>query len=148
MSVGVDFRCLLRALRLTHAGVYARGIWLNLAPDQQDALWRVEGQATKPEVEQFNLTESLVRGHLRDIPRQVRCAICLARELHLSPSDIGPILATLAERQPRSRQAAAAAAPTGSCTCRGSARSPGRHALAGAEQVQLAKLREVRTCQT
>ena len=100
MSVGVDSKCLLRALRLTHAGVYARGIWLNLAPDQQDALWRVEGQATKPEVEQFNLTESLVRGHLRDIPRQVRCAICLARELHLSPSDIGPILATLAERQP------------------------------------------------
>jgi len=67
----------------------------------QDALSRVaEGQAMKPEVEQFNLAESLVRGHLRDIPRQVRCAICLARELHLSPSDIGPILATLAERQP------------------------------------------------
>ena len=60
----------------------------------------VEGQAMKLEVEQFNLTESLVRGHLRDIPRQVRCADCLARELRLPPSDIGPILATLAERQP------------------------------------------------
>ena len=48
----------------------------------QDALSRVaEGQAMKPEVEQFNLAESLVRGHLRDIPRQVRCADCLAREL-------------------------------------------------------------------
>ena len=67
----------------------------------QDALSRVaEGQAMKPEVEQFNLAESLVRGHLRDIPRQVRCADCLARELHLPPSDVGPILAALAERQP------------------------------------------------
>jgi len=38
----------------------------------QDELSRVaEGQAMKPEVEQFNLAESLVRGHLRDIPRQV-----------------------------------------------------------------------------
>jgi hypothetical protein len=67
----------------------------------QDALSRVvEGQAMKPEVEQFNLTESLVRGHLRDIPRQVRCADCFARELHLPPGDIGPILTTLAEQQP------------------------------------------------
>ena len=66
----------------------------------QDALSRVVGQAMKPEVEQFNLAESLVRGHLRDIPRQVRCADCLARELHLPPSDVGPILAALAERPP------------------------------------------------
>ena len=68
---------------------------------KQDALSRVvEGHAMKPEVEQFNLAESLVRGHLRDIPRQVRCADCLARELHLPPGDVGPVLAALADRQP------------------------------------------------
>ena len=48
-------------------------------------------------VAQFNLTESLVRGHLRDRMGEARCANCLARELDLpTASDIMPILATLA----------------------------------------------------
>jgi hypothetical protein len=48
----------------------------------------------------FNLPESVVQQHLRDHPGNVRCAICLARELYLLPGAIVPILATLAERQP------------------------------------------------
>ena len=48
-----------------------------------------------------DLTESVVRQHLRDHPGEVRCAECLARELDLYPSTtISPILALLAERQP------------------------------------------------
>jgi hypothetical protein len=62
-------------------------------------------------VAQFNLTESLVRGHLRDMSGQVRCAICLARELYLLPGAIVPVLATLAERRPTFA--------TGSCGCGG-----------------------------
>jgi hypothetical protein len=63
-------------------------------------------------VAQFNLTESLVRGHLRDMMGEARCANCLARELDLpAASDIMPILATLAERQPPFA--------AGSCGCGG-----------------------------
>ena len=45
-------------------------------------------------VEEFNPSESLVTGYLRDNPRKVLCADCLARELDLHPaSAIEPILA-------------------------------------------------------
>jgi len=48
-----------------------------------------------------NLTESVVRQHLRDHPGEVRCADCLARDLDLHPGTvISPIMAELAERQP------------------------------------------------
>lgn len=49
----------------------------------------------------FNLTESVVRQHLRDHPGEVRCVDCLARDLGLHPGIIiSPIIAELAERQP------------------------------------------------
>jgi hypothetical protein len=48
----------------------------------------------------FNLSESRVRGYLRDNAGEVRCGICLARELHLHSSVILPILVGLAERRP------------------------------------------------
>jgi hypothetical protein len=49
----------------------------------------------------FNLTESVVRQHLRDHPGEARCAACLARDLRLHRGTaISPILATLAERRP------------------------------------------------
>src|SRR4029453_3355812 len=48
-----------------------------------------------------NLTESVVRPHLRDHPGEARCADCVARDLGLHPSTaISPILALLADRQP------------------------------------------------
>jgi hypothetical protein len=48
-----------------------------------------------------DLTESIVRQHLRDQPGQARCAACLARELDLRPgAPLGRILADLAERRP------------------------------------------------
>jgi ABC-type iron transport system FetAB ATPase subunit len=87
-------------------------MWLDPLPDQRAARSRVaEGQAMLNSVAQFDLTESLVRGHLRDMSGQVRCAICLARELFLLPGAIMPILATLAERQPPFA--------TGPCGCGG-----------------------------
>jgi hypothetical protein len=54
-----------------------------------------------PAMDFNNLTESVVRQHLRDHPGEVRCADCLARDLGLHPgSAITPILTQLAERQP------------------------------------------------
>jgi hypothetical protein len=54
----------------------------------------------------FDLTESVFRQHLREHPGEARCADCLARDLGLHPGTaLAPILATLAERKPRSRQA-------------------------------------------
>lgn len=48
-----------------------------------------------------NLTESLVRQHLRDHAGEARCTACLARELDLQPgSALSRILADLGERQP------------------------------------------------
>jgi hypothetical protein len=48
-----------------------------------------------------DLTESVVRQHLRDRPGEGRCAGCLARDLGLQPgSTLARILADLAQRQP------------------------------------------------
>jgi hypothetical protein len=60
----------------------------------------IEPERRGGSVDQFTLTESLVRGYLQDIPGKVRCAVCLARELYLLPGAIVPILVTLADRQP------------------------------------------------
>ena len=59
----------------------------------------IEPERRGGSVDPFNLTESLVRGYLQDIPGKVRCAICLARELYLLPGAIVPTLVTLAERK-------------------------------------------------
>jgi hypothetical protein len=68
----------------------------------QKRMAHVEAQlAGSGPVEEFNPTESLVHGYLRDNPRKVLCADCLARELDLQPaSAVEPILAALEERQP------------------------------------------------
>ena len=48
-----------------------------------------------------NLTESLVRQHLRDHAGEARCTACLARELDLQPgSALSRVLVDLGERQP------------------------------------------------
>jgi hypothetical protein len=48
-----------------------------------------------------DLTESIVRQHLRDLPGEARCAGCLARDLDLRPGGtLTRVLADLAERQP------------------------------------------------
>ena len=48
-----------------------------------------------------DLTESLVRQHLRDHAGEARCAACLARELDLQPgSTLARILTDLGERRP------------------------------------------------
>lgn len=49
----------------------------------------------------FELTESIVRQHLRDHPGEASCAECLARDLGLRPGrELSSILADLARRQP------------------------------------------------
>ncbi len=47
-----------------------------------------------------DLTESIVRQHLRDQPGEVHCARCLARVLNLDLSVTEAVLVALAERRP------------------------------------------------
>lgn len=48
-----------------------------------------------------DLTESIVRQHLRDHPGEAQCASCLARDLALHPgSTLSRILDDLGERRP------------------------------------------------
>ncbi len=47
-----------------------------------------------------DLTESIVRQHLRDRPGEVRCARCLARVLDLDLGATKAVLVALAERRP------------------------------------------------
>jgi len=48
-----------------------------------------------------DLTESIVRQHLRDHPGEAQCAACLARDLALHPgSTLSRILDDLGERRP------------------------------------------------
>lgn len=47
-----------------------------------------------------DLTESIVRQHLRDRPREAYCARCLARVLNFDLSATETVLAALAERRP------------------------------------------------
>ena len=57
-----------------------------------------------------DLTESIVRQHLRDHPGEAQCAACLARDLALHPgSTLSRILDDLAERRPPFA--------TGRCSC-------------------------------
>ena len=60
-----------------------------------------------------DLTESIVRQHLRDHPGEAQCAACLA-DLALQPgSTLSRILDDLASAGPRSRPVAAGAGRTG-----------------------------------
>jgi len=47
-----------------------------------------------------DLTESIVRQHLRDQPGEVRCARCLARVLNLELGTTESAVVALAERRP------------------------------------------------
>jgi hypothetical protein len=47
-----------------------------------------------------DLTESIVRQHLRDQPGEVHCARCVARVLNLDLSATEAVLVALAERRP------------------------------------------------
>ena len=47
-----------------------------------------------------DLTESIVRQHLRDQPGEVHCARCLPRVLNLDLSATEAVLVALAERRP------------------------------------------------
>jgi hypothetical protein len=47
-----------------------------------------------------DLTESIVRQHLRDQPGEVRCARCLARVLNLDLSTTEAAVVALSERRP------------------------------------------------
>lgn len=47
-----------------------------------------------------DLTESIVRQHLRDQPGEAHCARCLARVLDLDASTTEAVVAALSERRP------------------------------------------------
>jgi hypothetical protein len=71
-----------------------------------------------------DLTESIVRQHLRDQPGEVHCARCLARVLNLDLSATEAVLVALAERRPHSlRVSAVATTPDSRSCCNSSSRS-------------------------